>query len=77
MNDLAQPLLPCFSVGNVDVVTFFVSFQDVSRKGQALLEVKKLEIKAKADSIRLPSGGDEPPEWSKKLKTYKRNLEQQ
>jgi len=51
--------------------------KDVSRKGQALIEVKKLEIKAKADSIRLPSGGDEPPDWSKKLKTYKRNLEQQ
>eukprot|EP00434_Breviolum_minutum_P022624 symbB.v1.2.019965.t1/scaffold1632.1/size108648/5 len=46
--------------------------QRMRKKGQALLEVKKLEIKAKADSIRLPSGGDEPPDWSKKLKTYKR-----
>jgi hypothetical protein len=46
------------------------------RKGQAVPSVKKVEIKAKADSIRLPSGGDEPPTWSKKLKTYKRNSEQ-
>ena len=33
---------------------------------------REIEIKAKDDSIRLPSGGDEPPSWSKKLKTYKR-----
>ncbi|CAJ1456110.1 unnamed protein product, partial [Effrenium voratum] len=35
-------------------------------------EVKQTEIRARQDSIRLPSGGDEPPSWSKKLKTYKR-----
>lgn len=46
--------------------------QRIRKKGQAVPSVKKVEIKAKADSIRLPSGGDEPPTWSKKLKTYKR-----
>ena len=31
-----------------------------------------MKMKTKLDGIRLPSGSDDPPSWSKKVKTYKR-----
>lgn len=46
--------------------------QRIRKKTKAAQKGRQIEIKARDDSIRLPSGGDEPPSWSKKLKTYKR-----